>query len=668
MRIIRKIVQIIVIRRLTNYFFKCKIVKTISENIATINFKEFSACMKMAKSYKIITLIAAVALSLAAAFGCMNFSLAKAESSPSTFFTVSSGASMEFDGENLSAKLKNNDVLSFDNKLVADDLGLEFSYTGLTKLTLTLTADSYGANGNKNADGKYDKSIENVLVFENGSFTFNGADGYAVADGDVNVKFFVENNLLNAIVNGGAAVVGGNYYKVANVDKTAVSVSFKASAEGESEGELVLKSVDQKVSDTTGNFKQTFKMTEGTFDKTAYQRIALSDKIFNGANVVKKDTSFSVTATAYAVLGGNSKNIKILAGKDVYVGETFGKLDFGKDGTETIKIVDSSDNEQVYEEYTFEVKSGDYTAPVYNMDTAAIEAFTAAFKDRLVQKDDDGNVLTDASGKSMNVCLGSGEKLELPSMKDMVSDDFTSYENLKYTVHYSSPSTTSTTSSFEVPLTEAGDYSFYVTFIDESGNEMKAKDFVYTDDKDSNKEYFGAYKPYIFTFTVYDNADISVTCDGRQGEGYIGEDYIATGFDITATDYKTVYTLWYRANETSEWIEIPAAKNVTDKSYNVNGFTYDNVKTVGFNGDVSFTPDRVGQYKIKCVVRSTANNRLSQAETSIISVNGYPKTVKPDNHWLENNVWSVVFLSIGTLCLIGIVVLLCIKPKEDAED
>ena len=43
-------------------------------------------------------------------------------------------------------------------------------------------------------------------------------------------------------------------------------------------------------------------------------------------------------------------------------------------------------------------------------------------------------------------------------------------------------------------------------------------------------------------------------------------------------------------------------------------------------------------------------------------------TVKPASHWLENNVWSVVFLSIGTLCLIGIVILLFVKPKEEQEE
>ena len=34
----------------------------------------------------------------------------------------------------------------------------------------------------------------------------------------------------------------------------------------------------------------------------------------------------------------------------------------------------------------------------------------------------------------------------------------------------------------------------------------------------------------------------------------------------------------------------------------------------------------------------------------------------------ENNIWSVVFLGVGTLSLIGIIILLCIKPKEETDN
>ena len=58
--------------------------------------------------------------------------------------------------------------------------------------------------------------------------------------------------------------------------------------------------------------------------------------------------------------------------------------------------------------------------------------------------------------------------------------------------------------------------------------------------------------------------------------------------------------------------------------------------------------------------------RFDSAST-VIRVYGEKTEVKVDTHWLQNNIWSVIFLSIGTLALIGIIVLLFVKPKEVAE-
>ena len=86
------------------------------------------------------------------------------------------------------------------------------------------------------------------------------------------------------------------------------------------------------------------------------------------------------------------------------------------------------------------------------------------------------------------------------------------------------------------------------------------------------------------------------------------------------------------------------------------------------DGKYTFTPVKVGAYKIKCEVSSgtSSSARYAEGET-VISVAEEPSVVKPDNHWFRNNVWSIVFLSVGTLSLIGIIILLFIKPKEEVE-
>ena len=92
--------------------------------------------------------------------------------------------------------------------------------------------------------------------------------------------------------------------------------------------------------------------------------------------------------------------------------------------------------------------------------------------------------------------------------------------------------------------------------------------------------------------------------------------------------------------------------------------SYERVKNISYNKTTTFIPDEVGFYKLEC--KAYINNR-SETAASIIEVKEKQKEVVVDDHWLANNVWSVVFLSIGTLSLIGIIVLLFIKPKEESE-
>ena len=87
---------------------------------------------------------------------------------------------------------------------------------------------------------------------------------------------------------------------------------------------------------------------------------------------------------------------------------------------------------------------------------------------------------------------------------------------------------------------------------------------------------------------------------------------------------------------------------------------------MAYDGKYTFTPVKVGAYKIKCHVSSYNAVRSAEAET-VVSVAEKPSEVKVPSHWLRDNIWSVIFLSIGTLALIGIVVLLFIKPKEEPE-
>ena len=84
---------------------------------------------------------------------------------------------------------------------------------------------------------------------------------------------------------------------------------------------------------------------------------------------------------------------------------------------------------------------------------------------------------------------------------------------------------------------------------------------------------------------------------------------------------------------------------------------------MAYDGTLTFTPVKTGTYRFTCTV--TLKNFSGTAEaTSEIVVNDVT-TVKPDDHFFENNIGSFIFLGIGTLALAGVIVLLCIKPKEE---
>ncbi|MBO5927300.1 MAG: hypothetical protein J6Q32_00385, partial [Clostridia bacterium] len=241
----------------------------------------------------------------------------------------------------------------------------------------------------------------------------------------------------------------------------------------------------------------------------------------------------------------------------------------------------------------------------------------------------------------------------------------TAYENLTMTIRYRTrESAWATSSNKKIPLNVSGTYEFYVMFKDLNGNTMEYADFIDESDGVDNPVY-GIYKDYIFTFTVLDDAPISIEA-ANQGKGYKGIEFNATGFTIKASDYTAKYSLFYRADENSSWVKIPLLSEI-DEDYSENGFTYKDIESIAYDGLLTFTPNKLGQYKIVCDVISNSSLAKSQSAEAVIKVEDVPTKVVPENHWLKDNVWSVLFLTVGTLSLVAIIVLLTYKPKDGAN-
>ncbi len=665
--------------------------------------------MKMTKSYKIVLLLTAIVMFITSLVFSINFSESKADTikitDASKYFTGLSYDKVRFADGNVEVSVKddstnNAGVLSIANKLAVNDLGMELIIPeGLEKLTIVLKNNAYFANGNivavkdgenyKKANGEYvykaEKVVENQIEFDfskkiatingksNANFSMNGnilvVKTVVTSDNFIQFTFGSQNAKLTAndIKDGNGKILEGK--RVANIaDNSIANVDFKFDVAGNDAIAFKIKSINQKASDTSdaNPYKQTFETDEhgAILDTDVLPVITLADSFYkknsDGTYSIIKNVleKYTLTLGAYSVLGNvDSSDVYVKAGNGVWVetNDSPRGICFKKEGTASFDLV-AKINDQ---EKTLKTVSGiqvvnfdDNTQkPVYVYDKDAYEAYQVALKCAYYDAD-----------KEQHVALGTS--MELPSLKDLVFDDVNTYKELKKTVYYSnntSKDITSSTMSFS--LSEAGKYLFAVTFADTNGNAM---------DREKDFEKGSDYAKYVFEFNIVDDADIVIEAAPSQGPGYVGAKYTASKFKIDAVGCNTTYTLKYNQNvdatENSDgWIEIPKATSVTDKDYEKDGYDYDDIKSISYDGSLTFTPDKKGAYMITCSATSNATSRNDEAST-IIRVAEKAQSVKVYNtEWLENNVWSVVFLSVGTLCLIAIIVLLCIKPKDQTE-
>ena len=671
------------------------------------------------KSYRIFILLTVFILSIICAFGVMNTSKAYAENNGITvyaeaedFFKLDKSFDAKFNPEGLRLlvnKTNSNDTgskpVKFKNDLMVNDLDIKMKLPADATTSFRFDVASHYVNGNPKeyskvnteAGTEFDKIIENIVSLsydQNGKVvcTLNGveipaldvdSDGYFTLQ--VRVKTYPDNkNYLTIgefdIKNAYNSTDKQIYYAIKNIDNKAVATEIELdfNTSKETEEYFVLVSVDQKASDPSGAYNQSLAVPADQSKLTlAKPRVYLNDSFY----LRKADGSYTTIKTAYnktytltinscSLLGGYKNLYLVEAGYDDLL------LESNTENPNEIQFlrVDSNvkfavggkenDTEVVYEEFVVNqvvpynhLENNLNTVPVYGEDEIAYSSFKNALNKATIIETDD---------KTTSIAIGTD--LEIPSMKDLVFDDFTPYEELSISVSYATRTGRNTSSSMKFKVNDIGEYEFLVMFGD-GKNTMKAKDFYSVDEEDENKITNGKYEKYIFSFEIIDNADIVVKAPAIQGDGYLGVKYTASKFSVNA-DGKTIkYELFYNPKkdvkdaDDAGWVAIPQASLISDTNYDKDGFDYDEVKEINYNGKLIFTPTRIGSYMIKCTASSTTSPR-SAYDNTFISINEKPAVVKVPSDWLEKNVWSVVFLGIGSLCLVGIVVLLCIKPKE----
>ncbi|MBQ9513909.1 MAG: hypothetical protein IJR66_02870 [Clostridia bacterium] len=638
--------------------------------------------MKTARIQKLLILSVGLLLSVIFAIVFMNNGVANATKinpSASNYFSyinsTFAGSDITFNDEKdtVKIKMKDGDKVAINNELVIDDFFMELFYPeNATAVKVNFVSSSYIVTGNKKSATQFDTEITNTVKITDNKAQLNNGEEKSITieeDKKVLLQVRVIDGEMTVRVNGiplDNDATENNYYKIKSVDKSVARISFETSATEQTALEIL--SISQKSGDE--NYKQTFAIEENQL-KEAYGRAVLTSSFFNGSTVqnqesctetdVKDGKVYTFSPTVYAVITQSAGDV-VSTDDNVYLEKSGSQYKFSvndEDANITLTIKNANGDE--IEKYYVKSVADDTTAPCYIEDNGdAIESFIYKLNENLKKTYEE-------DGQEHYIRIGSSEYLTLPSMESLVYDDITNYTNLKKTVYYMTDEESSSYSSLKLPIKTAGNYSFYVVFEDESGNKIDTEDFYkLNDDNVSITE--GKYYAYYFTgITILDDAPMSVKAS-NQGEGFVDVEYTATSFKISASSYTTKYKLYYSATEidvnAEGWVEIIASADATDEDAKYNGYSYDDIQKINYNGTMTFTPNQKGFYKIECTVVPTNSAIPSKTDSAIITVSEEVITVRPASHWLKDHVWSVVFLSVGTLCLIAIIVLLFIKPKE----
>ena len=317
---------------------------------------------------------------------------------------------------------------------------------------------------------------------------------------------------------------------------------------------------------------------------------------------------------------------------------------------------------------------------------------------------DDYQAKVDEAAKDLKA--GSKNYFYLPSAESLFNTDATPYQDLTFSIYYNHGSQQSSTgknaNELSINLTKAHKYVFTIYAKDAAGNNMYYYDGtektdletgdiwnMYNQKKDSEYEGMKKYLPW-FEFTVAES-EISIEDPDDQSTAYVGSSFTPDSFEINGVSVKTEYTLYEFLND--EW----AAKENGGKAMTFEYFSenidallkdsrqyfvrirptgdlkegtadYDRFNDYGWNGSsLTFTPQTANSfYTIKCEARSS---EIATPETAYMTIAAATKVapLQGEDTWVQDNVTSIVLLCIAGASLIGIILLLVIKPKNKGD-
>ncbi|MBO4989741.1 MAG: hypothetical protein J6D37_05365 [Clostridia bacterium] len=537
-----------------------------------------------------------------------------------------------------------------------------------------------------------DNKTTNEITFTKSGVSVNGGEEVAMSFSDVKISLAegTESGSYEVIVNGVEVGtfenIGRKYAKYVSSSSDTPIVPLTLASEGS--GTVLVKSLNG----------QSFSLTDGKITDNAAPVFVVNEEVRSFLLGYTVDFDYVVLDVCDET---TEKTLSCLQyGKDEATTLTSSTIIFETDVYDTYqaeflnvtaKVSDESGNEKEFDLAWYarpsDVKNfdgKDYFSVVRNQVGARYVGTQAQYEryQEAIEKAADG------------VTVGSSSYVNFPSMKDLIEDDDTAYEDFKFTIYYKtetgssvSSATSLTSSGLRLAASSAGKYAVKVVVTDKMGNAMIA-------DEDGKEVEVTASNVFdldsipVFTYTVY-NYGVSVENVTTVKTGYIDATISASAFTINAVSgYDAVYKLYYFDNvayheATGEYIGSkqlsadPAAyKDYFDEIDPYNSAIKEEDEAWSSTDNAyewstssrSFVPQKTGFYIVEVEVIDAELYGVSAYAYQTIQIIAEQDIIKGETTWVQDNIASIVLLSVAAVALIGIVVVIVIDPKEKDLD
>lgn len=672
----------------------------------------------------LITLLAAFLFCMAAM--CISFGIAHAEETveSDSVFTTVGNAALDDEGDYLAYSVGKGDSVTLRKNMALKwyafdgaasiggsygaeyfSLGLSLPASGYDSFAVTIESEQMSMS----KEGK----TTNEVVFTpaangNVSVSVNGEGaGVTVSASDIQITLAEPADAVGygdftVLVNGREAGtftnIGKYYAKYASSSATTPMTPLAFSAEADSAVTFEIRSLNG----------QSFALSEGEITDDAAPVLVINSEIkqlllgteFDFDTVSIDVCGSSVTTDRYFRADGSGEGTPSIGSDGSLEGYTelesdqrFFEEDFGgsRGGSVSIayELSDTNGNSAFYfiEWYAAaDALSGGHLQVVDPETVVATPSIDFGGEEDSYQA-----AVTAASrnAEGGSIQVGEGAYFYLPSLRPYVYDETCGYTDMEFTVYYrTAVADTATASgsydSLRIELEAEGRYEMRIVPTNSAGNAMVG-------------EFEGGKQADITTDNVWDATNLvsfsfTVSYTGPSIEqpeeaevGYVDVTYSFEDFEIVALEgYQTQYKLYFlelndsaspstvadvvaaegenNANSLGTWREIAVFDEDKEEDEGDNPYEWDP------ESDLSFVPQQRGFYKVTVEVAS--GNLPTTTSGQIVNVTSDADVIERPgvSYWLEDNVLSVVFLGIGVLCLIGIVIVALIKPKDKAQE